>query len=266
MLRKLIKYDFKSIFRSLLPLCGAFIIIGALTGLSFPREFTDDAPTGMLILWGTILFALIAMTIAVSVISLIIVITRFHKNLLGDEGYLTFTLPVDTKTQLASKCISGYVAFLIAFISGIIAYGLFAVIAVTKTGYVELFDEIRKMLEELMNAVATLPVHYTIVFILTAISGTFIMLLKIYFSIMLGHQFEDHKILMSFAAFIGITIAESLLKNMVSLVIMGVGVAASAFGEMAMGVLLFSLGINVGLIAIYLYGTYYLMSNRLNLA
>ena len=39
----------------------------------------------------------------IMVVSLVVVIQRFYKSLLGDEGYLMFTLPVETWKLVMSK-------------------------------------------------------------------------------------------------------------------------------------------------------------------
>ncbi|MCR5468101.1 MAG: hypothetical protein K6F37_03995 [Lachnospiraceae bacterium] len=265
MLGKLIKYDLKSMFRSLLPVCGAFIVVGFLAGISFPNTIDSDTTSGVVLLWGTILFALIALTVAVSIISLIIVITRFYKNLLGNEGYLSFTLPVTTGTHLAAKCISGYIAFALAVISGIISYGLFAVFACARTGDL---DEIGEFFNGIFTAIAefaSAQMHYAVVFVLMAIVSTIMALIKIYFSIMIGHQASDHKILMSFVAYIVITIIESVISNIIGMVFIGVGVFASLFGEMTFAFAVTTLILNTVLTIGYIFGTYYLLNNRLNL-
>lgn len=265
MLGKLIKYDLRSMFRTLLPLCGAFIIVGILAGFSFPNVDTEKEPLVLTIIFATVIFALVAMTIAVSVISLIIVITRFYKNFLGGEGYLTFTLPVGMKTQLASKFISGYLSFVIAFLSGLLSYGCFAFIGAVRTGDVvslgQFFNGIAETIEMIMNDNKAA----VLIFILTAIATSIKMIMKIYFSIMLGHQSENHKVLMSFVAFILLSIFESLISHIIGLVFLGVGLASSLLGEMTLGYLTASLVLEIIMVVLFTGGTYYLMTNRLNL-
>ena len=47
----------------------------------------------------------VVLIISISAITLIIMVQRFYKNLLGDEGYLMFTLPVKTWQNVLNKLI-----------------------------------------------------------------------------------------------------------------------------------------------------------------
>ena len=58
------------------------------------------------------------------VMSLVVMIQRFYKNVLGDEGYLTLTLPVNVHEILWSKLIVSFVWFL--------ATGLIAIASVQR--------------------------------------------------------------------------------------------------------------------------------------
>ncbi len=267
MLGKLIKYDLKSMFRGLLPLCGVFIILGLLAGVSFPKEFTEDMPIGNAVIWGTVLVALIVMTVTVSILSMVIVIIRFYKNFLGDEGYLTFTLPVSVKAHLASKCISGYLACVISFVSGVVAYSGFAVFALLKTGNLAYMREAMvETIDELLHLSDRSGIYITL-WLIFVIMESIKALVKIYFSMMLGHQSQDHRILMSFLAFVVITIAESMIRNLGSAIVFGVSIVAGSLGGMTtLGFMVCGIIINLVFGLLYLFGTYFLMKNRLNLA
>ena len=103
MLGKLIGYETKAFGRIMLPLYGAALAFALFTGLSIrfiPEETMSGLP-GVLIfmIYTVLLLAIIIMTCVLSV-------TRFYKNLLGAEGYLMFSLPVSTAEHIVSKVIS----------------------------------------------------------------------------------------------------------------------------------------------------------------
>ncbi|MCR5770673.1 MAG: hypothetical protein K6G87_05480 [Butyrivibrio sp.] len=264
MLGKLIKYDLKAIFRNLLPLCIAFIIVGIVAGISFPYNIEDDNAVGFLLLWGIMVFALVVMTIAVSVISLIIVVMRFYKNLLGNEGYLSFTLPVSTGSLLASKCISGYISFLFAFVSGVITYVSFAEILVLKTGSQEAINDINNVFIEWIQDIVTSPFQYITLDILVMITGSFIFLTRIYFSIILGNLSSNHKLIVSFGSYIVVSVLESIIKYIVSEA-MESSYDLSNLSSSYASTETFTIIINIIFIVVYLFGTYYFMNNKLNL-
>lgn len=86
MLGKMLKYDLKAMSKTMLPF---FLVIIGMTVLnSFFIHF--EWMTGI-IAGSSIIFGLF---IALGVTALVMIITQFYHNVLGDEGYLTNTLPV----------------------------------------------------------------------------------------------------------------------------------------------------------------------------
>ena len=106
MLAKLMKYDLRSCLRKFGPLWLAVIALSALIGLSF--RYVIDAPGGqsglVIFLLGVLpSMVLFGLFVAMAVMALIFVIQRFYRGLLGDEGYLMFTLPASAGAHIASK-------------------------------------------------------------------------------------------------------------------------------------------------------------------
>ena len=103
MLVKLIGYETKAFGRIMLPLYAAMLGFALITGLSLrvmPEDFLSGLPGVLLfMLYGILMMSIVVMTCVLSV-------TRFYKNLLGVEGYLMFSLPTGTGTLIASKVIS----------------------------------------------------------------------------------------------------------------------------------------------------------------
>ena len=96
MLGKLMKYEIKATGRTLIPLyiaLLAFAIINKIfigTGLSDKLEGFGSIPFILSIFGYGFTMA------AVFIVTFFVIIQRFYKNLLGDEGYLMNTLPVTT--------------------------------------------------------------------------------------------------------------------------------------------------------------------------
>ena len=117
MLKKLLSYDFKAIFK--------YWWIGALTTLALSGvgagcgsilETEKDLP-GSVTIFATIGMVLVVLSIfAFILFSELLVYVRFYKHLFTDEGYLTFTLPVKRHQILTSKLISGFICGLLTFI------------------------------------------------------------------------------------------------------------------------------------------------------
>lgn len=105
MLGKLLKHDFKALFRNY----GLLFI--ALFGVTFlyklylflPRNIVLEFTNGLMgVLYVVVILGCLFGTVVINIV-------RFYKNLVTDEGYLTFTLPVSSKQIIASKLISSLV-------------------------------------------------------------------------------------------------------------------------------------------------------------
>ena len=102
MLSKLLKYEFKSTGRTF-GLCYAGVVAAALLLrilglLSDSIGFSDTLPRSVVLftefLTGLSGVAYAVMIVAVCVITFLLILQRFYKNLLSGEGYLMHTLPV----------------------------------------------------------------------------------------------------------------------------------------------------------------------------
>ena len=111
MLKKLLKYDFKSIWRVwwilAVSIFGA-VIVGAFGGRIFFDGVTGAGKYSSIISMVSIIaFSLsIYAAIALPIISAILCLVRFYRNLFTDEGYLTFTLPAKRSTIFLSKVLN----------------------------------------------------------------------------------------------------------------------------------------------------------------
>ena len=183
MLLKLIGYEMKAFGRIMLPLYAALLGFALLTGLSIqflPQDFLSGLP-GILIfmLYGILMMSIIIMTCVLSV-------TRFYKNLLGLEGYLMFSLPTDTATLIASKVLSVLIWSMLSTVVSFLAVFLSALGAAT------------------------------VLFMLMIILGAAASIVRIYAGIAIGHQFSDHRILMSIVALIAFNMIGTTLTTICS--------------------------------------------------
>lgn len=115
MLGKLLKYEFKSTGRTFLPLYAILLISALVTGLLVDNNSMGLA-TGIS---GTVFFGL---CVAVFVMTCLILIQRFQKNLLQDEGYLMMTLPVKVHTLIFSKLIPAVFWSIASMFTGMLAF------------------------------------------------------------------------------------------------------------------------------------------------
>lgn len=114
MLKKLLKYDFNSIFKywwigALTTFILSFVGTGCISINCSPKDFPEPV-----YVFSTIGIVLVVLSFsAFALMTALLVYIRFYKHFYSDEGYLTFTLPVKRYQLLTSKLISGSVATLL---------------------------------------------------------------------------------------------------------------------------------------------------------
>ncbi len=120
MLKKLLRYDLKSVFKYWWIAALASVGLSVASGLSLSVIMADrDVPVLIaLLIILTLVFSIIGI-VAFPIVAYILTYVRFYKNFFTDEGYLTFTLPVKRSQLLNSKLIT---CVLTMFCSGVIVF------------------------------------------------------------------------------------------------------------------------------------------------
>jgi hypothetical protein len=273
MLGKLMKYEIKATARTLIPLyiaLLAFAIINKIfigTGLAEKIEGFGSIPFILSI------FGYGCTMAAVFIVTFFVIIQRFYKNLLGDEGYLMNTLPVSTITNLTSKIsIAGFWNIISAFVA-IFSILIMAFDPITFSNFfLEMFDAFSKGYSEIGIQL------YIIIFeiIILALVGLLRSLTMIYASIAIGHLFSKHRILSAFGAFIGLNFITGAISTTLMIVfsIVGKGLDKPLNNVQLgnTGAILVAHGFLIGIIIFnllfflaYFIITNYILKNKLNL-
>ena len=184
MLKKLIKYDFKWIFKVVL----IFLLLGLLCAI-LGRLFSliEDS-----VIFGIISSILNGASISLLASALINSImrgwARLVTNQYKDESYLTNTLPIDRRTHLLSKVISTIISITISFVSLLI--GL--IIAYYNENTLDVIKQALGMLSETLDSSTTLLL---IVVAFVLLFEIVFLVLTGFFGIVLGHTFNQKKLL-----------------------------------------------------------------------
>lgn len=109
MLGKLLKYELKSTAKFFVPMYIAILVITTLNTIFIRKNVFVEAQ-------GIINMVIGGLFIAITTLTIVIIVKRFKKNLLGDEGYLMFTLPVNSSSLILSKYISALIWVLLTMI------------------------------------------------------------------------------------------------------------------------------------------------------
>lgn len=195
MLSKLIKHEFKATAKLLLPL---YLIVLAFTIMDSivlnlhlfkgPFEFISGFITGFYVL----------SLFAAGIVTFVLIIYRFYKNLMTDEGYLMFTLPVKPSNLINSKLIVSAVWSIVSFI--VIFASLFIVFA--PSDLTAFWREFYKAINSFNTTFGAKGILIIIETILLFLICAFYSPLVVYASIALGQLLKGHKVIGAFAAYI----------------------------------------------------------------
>lgn len=202
MLFKLLKYDFRAMWKQFSLIWGAALALALANRFSIFWD-VDDHAIGLsdTTTSGITVFAFMSVITAMFVIAVIFVVNRFSKGLLGGEGYLMFTLPVRPWELVASKLICGTVTWIGC---GVVA--LLSPFIMAPVNWLELiqFPFWSDILRGIMKHPGTLALMAEFCLVILAFIVLFISVM--YLAMAVGHLFSRHRRLISVAAFIGLYI------------------------------------------------------------
>ena len=202
------KYEAMATSRVFLPLYGLILLLSCFIHIFLPLN-SDTFDTPRIITMMVYMFLMAALF----VMTLVVTIQRFQKNLLGDEGYLSFTLPVKTWDHIVSKMI---VTLMWSFFTLIVSFFSVFLLAVGDKQSLKTFSEGCMEIGDAFNRYggwAWLILAEAVVFLVIAIfSGT----LQIYAAVSVGHLSPKHKLLAGFGAFVGFCIVEQIIASLFS--------------------------------------------------
>ena len=123
MLTKLLKHEFRATARIMGPLY--LVLLAVALGFNFSARLMDSGNFVLNMLAALVVMAYVVAITAVFIVAFILMLQRFYKNLLGDEGYIMFTLPASVHQHVWSKLIvsavwfiaTGVVVFLSVFVA-----------------------------------------------------------------------------------------------------------------------------------------------------
>lgn len=269
MLRKLIKHEFRATARIMGPLY--LVLLVAALGANISTRGILKTPYPVLNILGALLvMAFVVAILAVCVVSFLLMVQRFYKNLLRDEGYLMFTLPASVHQQVWSKLIVSSVWFIVTGVAVMLSFMVMALDVSFLEGAVQVMGQ-------LFQDITT---YYTIngtVFLLELLALAFVgcigFCLQFYAALAIGHSFSNHKFAWSVGFFFILQFASQLVGSLLLLSLdtpfingllgsLDFRVSGMAAVHMGMGILIAACVVY----AAVFYGiTTYFLKNRLNL-
>ena len=202
MLFKLLKYDFRAMWKQFSLIWGAALALALANRFSIFWD-VDDHAIGLsdTTTSGITVFAFMSVITAMFVIAVIFVVNRFSKGLLGGEGYLMFTLPVRSWQLVLSKLICALVSWV-----GCVMVAFASLFIMIPFNWAELFQFPfwSDIFRGIMKHPGTLALMAEFCLVILAFIVLFISVM--YLAMAIGHLFSRHRRLISVAAFIGLYI------------------------------------------------------------
>ena len=206
MLRKLLKHEFRATGRIMLPMYLILLVTAVGSNLA-GRGMLDSRFDILNILGVLIVIAFGTVITGACLLAFVLMIQRFYKNLLQDEGYLMFTLPASVHQHIWSKLIVSSVWFIVTVLAIIAA----SLVVAYQGGFLrEFLDFLRYFLEglrklkvsEAFNGTIYL-VEFAVLMFLSLVAFS----LQFYAALAAGHSQANHKLLWSVVWFFGIQFA-----------------------------------------------------------
>lgn len=265
MLTKLIGYEMRAFGRIMLPLYAATVGLALLIGLGV-RFLPENSYTSLLGIVVIMLFS--ALVIATMVMTAVLCVQRFYQNLLANEGYLMFSLPVGTHQLILSKVLASLIWTLLG---GVAALCTVAAMGLGAVSLREIADALRRFhlfidMQSLGRNLGTFAV-WAVIAVLIFVA----FLMQIYAALAVGHQWTAHRILGAVVAYYCFNLATTVVRWALA----NIGVHTGMMGALVMSaedmirspgtVQALAAGSAAVSILVYSLVTWYFLDRRLNL-
>lgn len=262
MLGKLLKHEFRATGRIMGPMY--LVLLALALGANLSIRLLDSSGSRLLNILGGIVITAFGFGIgAACVMTVVLMVNRFRTNLMSEEGYIMFTLPVSVHELVWSKIIVSTVWFFATSL----AITLSGIIVSFRVNYVlKFFSWLQEIFREItayyaINGAAFLLEGLVLLFLACAA-----LCLLFYAAMAVGHSFANHKTLLSVAFFFAFQFASQIGGALVAFALDGFdpfqNLTPVAAVHTFMGLGIFSVLIYG---AVFYFITTFMLKKRLNL-
>lgn len=195
MLRKLMKHELRATSRVMLPVFLIVLLTSAGANLS-TRTLLETDNTFFNTIGMILLTAFIFAIIGVCLASFIVMLRRFYKNILQDEGYVTMTLPVSVHQIVMSKLL---ISILWYAATAVVVIAAFMILCFD-------IDFIHELIQSWPHFTASIHIYNDLLPHISLFALELLILLfvscagaclQFYSTMSIGHSFSNHKMLFS---------------------------------------------------------------------
>ena len=216
MLKQLLKYEFKATKRLYFGLYLALALLSVVLGVTFRQEHALAHSTSFQNLEVILMIVYVSVILAIAVLCFVNTIQRFYQNLLGREGYLMHTLPVNENQLILSKLLTSMVWVLCSGLVGVVCITVMVAVGVFDPETFGMADwdrwkQLWQMLYEEIGPEFWVAMVWTILINLARLAS---LILCVYAACMIAHQFKKQTMAVGILAFIGMNIVENQIDKL----------------------------------------------------
>ncbi len=218
MLGKLLKHEWKAVWKIPTILIGILLVLSVVSGIPFIHPLWHSHIQGLDVLsaliWMTFYIALIGINMGI----IIFLAVRFYKSMFTDEGYLTHTLPVTSHQLLISKILPMIAWMILSIIGVMVSLLIFGsmMLVFLKPNDVSFWEAIGAVIKEIKEAEffwsGLRAMLGSLAFM--GISGILNNVMVIVGSVCIGQLVSKHKILGSILAYFAISTVMQIAMGM----------------------------------------------------
>ena len=204
MLTKLLKHEFRATARIMGPLY--LVLLAVALGFNFSARLMDSGNFVLNMLAALVVMAYVVAITAVFIVAFILMLQRFYKNLLGDEGYIMFTLPASVHQHVWSKLIVSAVWFIatgvVVFLWRMRRRFLSVFVAAFNVSFLtDLASVFPKLFQQMTAYYAVNGTVFALELLALMLAACMSFSLQFYAALAAGHSFANHKMALSVAFF-----------------------------------------------------------------
>ena len=270
MVKKLLKQEFKYYIHTLIFILPIVLFLGISTYILHFFE-TDSIIYELLFILSMILFS-ISSFVALLAVEILMVV-RFYKNMYTSEGYLTFTLPVNSHQHVFAKLIGHIICLIITSLVVIVSW------LIVVNGITDLSEEFKFIGSLITTAFtgenAVHAIFITLELIILFVIATFASPLTYYSCISIGQLAKKNRIILAIVTYYLYTVISQVLLTVITMILSILGSAGlfsnipqyiieNPFATIHIVIIAIIL-ITIGISALFYFITIRIMNKKLNL-
>lgn len=271
---KLLKYDLKATSRLIIPITIISLVLGLISRIllgASAKQAIDSFNSNtslMYMLTGLATMLVFFILIILSIVIFWVIVTNFWSSLFSDEGYLYHTLPVKPYQLLLSKLLCANIwQILMLFV--IIIFTAGALTLIPKEEIMSFINNFSSFMTEIPYADAVKLVNMIIMYAILAFLSVNVQYLIIFMSMAAGQLVNEHKKLVSFGCYIGISIGiQTISQSLTAMFLITPNTQANTYNyytDMLFYPQIILIIINLAICISLFMGISYIFKNKLNL-